>query len=122
AILKKSRSVNQMMKVVGEEGTSAPEFIDYLKGEFFDAVYLQQNAFDKTDESTTADRQAYVYAIVEDVIGRSFEFQNKDEARKFFQELRQIFVTWNSAPFQSEEFKKGEQQIKDKILSVGVSS
>ncbi|MCK5083091.1 MAG: V-type ATP synthase subunit A, partial [Candidatus Omnitrophica bacterium] len=62
-ILKKSNSVNQMMKVVGEEGTSTNEFIDYLKGEFLDAVYLQQNAFDKTDEATSADRQKYIFML-----------------------------------------------------------
>ena len=32
----------QMMKVVGEEGTSIDDFITYLKSEFIDAVYLQQ--------------------------------------------------------------------------------
>jgi len=52
-ILKKSNSVDQMMKVVGEEGISLDEFVDYLKGEFFDDVYLQQNAFDKVDEATS---------------------------------------------------------------------
>jgi V/A-type H+-transporting ATPase subunit A len=122
AILRKSHSVNQMMKVVGEEGMSTHEFIDYLKGEFFDAVYLQQNAFDKTDEATTAERQVYVYGIVEEIIDRDFEFKNKDEARKFFQELRQIFVTWNSAPFKSEDFKKGERQIKEKISATAIAA
>ena len=60
-ILQKSHDVNQMMKVVGEEGTSLPDFTDYLKGEFFDFVYLQQNAFDKVDEATDEDRQKYIF-------------------------------------------------------------
>ena len=38
-----------MMTVVGEEGTSIDDFVIYLKAEFFDAVYLQQNAFDEVD-------------------------------------------------------------------------
>ena len=117
-ILQKSRSVNQMMKVVGEEGTSIHEFIDYLKGEFFDAVYLQQNAFDKTDEATTADRQKYVFGLMEEIIDRPFEFQNKDRARKFFLELRQLIISWNSTPFDSEEFKANEKQIREKISSL----
>ncbi len=120
AILAKSHSVDQMMKVVGEEGTSTSEFIDYLKGEFFDAVYLQQNAFDKTDEATVADRQKYVYALIEEIIERPFTFKDKDEARKFFQELRQIFVTWNSVPFETDEFKQDEKKIRDKLSSIAV--
>ena len=105
AILKKSNSVNQMMKVVGEEGVSTQEFVDYLKGDFFDAVYLQQNAFDKTDEATAADRQKHVYRLITEIIDREFQLENKDAARRFFQQLRQSFVNWNSAAFQSEDFK-----------------
>ena len=38
-----------MMKVVGEEGTSLDDYVLYLKGEFLDSVYLQQNSFDPVD-------------------------------------------------------------------------
>ena len=120
-ILKKSNSVNQMMKVVGEEGTSTNEFIDYLKGEFLDAVYLQQNAFDKTDEATSADRQKYIFMLIEEIIDKPFEFQDKDNARKFFQELSQMFVTWNSIAFDLDEFKANEKQVRDKISNEAVT-
>jgi V/A-type H+-transporting ATPase subunit A len=114
-ILRKSSNVNQMMKVVGEEGISTREFIDYLKGEFFDAVYLQQNAFDKTDEATSADRQKHVYRTITEIIDKEFQFGNKDDARRFFQQLRQSFVNWNSAAFQSEDFKHKEQEVRRAI-------
>ena len=42
AILTRGNEINQMMKVVGEEGTSAEDYIIYQKGELLDAVYLQQ--------------------------------------------------------------------------------
>ncbi|MDZ4242115.1 MAG: V-type ATP synthase subunit A, partial [Candidatus Omnitrophota bacterium] len=115
AILHKSHNVDQMMKVVGEEGTSIDEFVAYLKGEFLDAVYLQQNAFDKTDEATPADRQRYVYDLLGKIIGQEFRFDAKDAARRFFQDLRQIFINWNSTGFQSPEFREIERQITEKI-------
>lgn len=118
SILKKSSGVNQMMKVVGEEGVSTEEFVAYLKGEFFDAVYLQQNAFDKTDEATPADRQKQVFGLIETIIDREFKFDNKETARRFFQELRQQFINWNSSAFGSDDFKKIEQQLHSKIESV----
>jgi V/A-type H+-transporting ATPase subunit A len=117
AILRKSNSVNQMMKVVGEEGTSTSEFIDYLKGEFFDAVYLQQNAFDKTDEATTSERQRHVYSLIAEIIDQPFDFESKDKARRFFQEMRQSFITFNSTIFDSNEFKQSEKLIRDKMSS-----
>ena len=49
--------VGQMMKVVGEEGTSLEDFILYLKSEFLDSVYLQQNSFELTDSYTELDKQ-----------------------------------------------------------------
>lgn len=119
SVLRRSHGINQMMKVVGEEGMSTDEFVDYLKGEFFDAVYLQQNAFDKTDEATSAERQRHVYNLIEGIIDQKFKFPNKDEARKFFQQLRQAFVTWNSTTFQSAEFLQKEQDIRQRIIDPG---
>ena len=118
-MLHKSHSVGQMMKVVGEEGTSTEEFIEFLKGEFFDAVYLQQNAFDKNDEATSADRQAYVFDLIEYILRSPFEFGSKDKARRFFQELRQVFITWNSTEYKSNDFDNSEQTIREKILNGG---
>jgi len=116
-VLKKSNSVGQMMKVVGEEGTSIEEFIDYLKGEFFDSVYLQQNAFDKADEATLADRQIYVFDVVDEILRTTFHFENKESARRYFLELRQIFINWNSCEFQTDDFKSTEKQLRAKLES-----
>lgn len=117
-MLRKSHSVGQMMKVIGDEGTSLDEFVDYLKGEFFDAVYLQQNAFDKTDEATSAERQRYVFDLIHEIINQEFRFENKDRARKYFQELRQVFINWNSSGFQADDFKHNEKLIRDKLSAM----
>ena len=114
--LKRSADVNQMMKVVGEEGTPAPDFIDYLKGEFLDAVYLQQNAFDKVDESSSAERQIYMFVVLEKILDKAYVFTSKDEARACFQELRQLFINWNSSEFMGEDFRRLEREIAAKIV------
>jgi len=114
-ILRKSNNVGQMMKVVGEEGTSGDEFVDYLKGELFDGVYLQQNAFDKADEATSSERQGEVFEVVHKIIMQKFHFEGKDVARRYFQELRQIFINWNSAEYGSEDFKKRKQEVQNKV-------
>jgi len=93
-----------MMKVVGEEGTSLEDFVMYLKSEFLDSVYLQQNAFDPVDAQTPRDRQEYVFDKVWEVLKKRFSFTSKDEARIFFYSLRQLFIDWNYLAWQSEEF------------------
>ena len=110
-ILRSGNEVDQMMKVVGEEGTPISDFIVYLKSEFLDAVYLQQNTFDAVDSGCGADRQKQVFAKILLVLEKNFHFNQKDEARSYFQRLRQHFIDWNYAPWQSEEYKNCEQRI-----------
>ena len=109
--LRKSHDVAQMMKVVGEEGTSLKDYIDYLKGEFFDFVYLQQNAFDKVDEATAAERQSYIFNFIYNILVAEFDFANKEAALHFFQRLRQLFRGWNSLSWKTTEFEEAEKEI-----------
>ncbi len=95
AILRKGNDVAQMMKVVGEEGTSIGDFTAYLKGEFLDAVYLQQNAFNDVDAATPADRQRDMFDVAEIALLADYPFADKGTARKFFQGLTQTFIDWN---------------------------
>ncbi len=110
-VLREGNEVNQMMKVVGEEGTPTSDFVVYLKSEFIDAVYLQQNTFDETDSACGAERQKYAFAKLVQVLEQKFEFSDKDEAHSYFLHLRQEFIDWNYAPWNSEEFRKTEAII-----------
>jgi V/A-type H+/Na+-transporting ATPase subunit A len=117
-ILFRGNEVDQMMKVVGEEGTSIEDFIIYLKAEFLDNVYLQQNAFDEVDAATIKERQIYVFGFVVNILKTSLEFADKDPARKFFQSLRQAFIDWNYRKWESAEFKEAEKKLVKMISEV----
>ena len=114
-ILRMGNDVNQMMKVVGEEGTNIDDFMLYLKSEFLDYTYLQQNTFDKVDGTTDYDRQRYMFSKVLEVLNTEFDFTDKDEARSFILNLRQMFIDCNYLEFQSDEFKAQEAAIMAKI-------
>ncbi len=103
--------VGQMMKVVGEEGTSLEDFILYLKSEFLDSVYLQQNSFDEVDAAADVERQTYVFKLLLKVLGSDFVLESKDEARGYFNQLRQKFIDWNYSVWQGDDFKKNEADI-----------
>ncbi len=93
----KGHEVQEMMKVVEEEGTSMADFVFYLKAEFLDAVYLQQDAFDPVDGASSAERQRHVFARIHDVLAADLAFADKDAARAFFQALTQVTKDWNRA-------------------------
>jgi V/A-type H+-transporting ATPase subunit A len=114
-LLHRSNEVAQMMKVIGEEGTSLADYVEYLKGEFFDFVFLQQNAFDPVDEATSRERQAHVCAFIDTILRARFAFSDKEAALRFFQTLRQLFKGWNSAPWGSGEFSKVQQEIAARV-------
>ena len=114
-ILRRGNEVNQMMKVVGEEGTHIDDFVVYLKSEFIDFVYLQQNTFDKVDGATSRERQVYMFDKVIDVLESTFKFEDKEVARRYFLELRLAFTNLNYAEFQSDKFKELEKAVDEKI-------
>ncbi|MCK5147082.1 V-type ATP synthase subunit A [bacterium] len=113
--LRRGTDVHQMMMVVGEEGTSIDDFSIYLKTEFIDAVYLQQNAFDEVDAAASPDRQKYIFSIVIDILKRSFAFEDKEKARSFFYDLRQKFLDWNYSEFESDKFNAMKKTIIELI-------
>ncbi|RKY52305.1 MAG: V-type ATP synthase subunit A [Candidatus Neomarinimicrobiota bacterium] len=111
SILFMGNEVHQMMLVVGEEGTSIDDFEIYLKSEFCDSVYLQQNSFDKVDGATSPERQTYVFKKVHEILTTKFTFKDKQEARHFFNKLRQLFIDWNYIDMKTEKFKDQEELI-----------
>ncbi len=98
AVLHQGNDVNQMMKVVGEEGTSMEDFVLYLKAEYLDAVYLQQDAYHEVDAATPSDRQQYVFGRLVRILNTRLGFPDKNAARKFFQALTQATKDWNRTP------------------------
>ena len=120
AILRRSIEVNQMMMVVGEEGTSAEDYIIYQKGELLDAVYLQQNSFDPIDAACSPERQKRVFAVIYDVLMRQYQMTDKREIRGFFNQLRQEFLDWHNTEFETEAFEAQQKKLTDYYLSKAV--
>ena len=110
-ILFRGNEVNQMMKVVGEEGTSLEDYELFLKGEFIDSVYLQQDSYDPVDASVSTERQRHVFRVLFSVLVARFDFDGKETARGFFNQLRQKFLDYNGAAWKSEEFARLEGEI-----------
>jgi V/A-type H+/Na+-transporting ATPase subunit A len=121
-LLRRGAEVKQMMAVVGEEGTSITDFTTMLKAEFFDNVYLQQNAYDAVDAATPADRQRFVYDKILTVVNLDFAFADKELARRTLVAAQDLFRNWNYAAWQGEEFKKILGNIDAFIAAKGRSA
>ncbi|MGE4454701.1 MAG: V-type ATP synthase subunit A, partial [Sphaerochaeta sp.] len=112
-ILSRGNEVNQMMKVVGEEGTSVADYITYQKSELIDAFYLQQNSFDPVDASVPPERQKHAFNVLFKVLASEFDLEDKKHVRSFFNTIRQKFLDWNNVESNSERYKQIEGEIEE---------
>ncbi len=110
-LLRAGADVAQMMKVVGEEGTSMDDFLTYLKAEYLDAVYLQQDAFDKVDGATPANRQRHVFDVLTKILRTPMSFADKMAARRFFHQLTQTTKDWNRVAMEDAEFQTLQSRL-----------
>ena len=118
SVLRRGNDVNQMMKVVGEEGTSLPDFVLYLKSELIDAAYLQQNSFDAVDGACNEERQRHVFGVLCGILRTEMKFADRDEARGFFHKLTQTMRDWNGTAWQSDAFAEGEKKVLGEVAAV----
>ncbi len=112
SFVKRGSEVGQMMKVVGEEGTTLDDYVIYQKGEFVDSCYYQQNSFDPVDATVSVERQKNVFALLVEILKSDFNLSDKKDARAFFNGLRQRFLDWNGTPESSEKYGELEKEIR----------
>lgn len=110
-ILRRGNDVHQMMMVVGEEGTSINDFVYYLKGEYLDSVYLQQDGFNPEDAVSDPERQKFMFNKIHTILYTEFNFDLKSDARHFFNELRQMTLDLNYLTVRTDKFAAQEKKI-----------
>lgn len=115
AYIRKSNEVSQMMKVVGEEGTSLDDYISYQKGDLIDYVYLQQNSFDPVDFAASVTRQNDSFSLLSDIVLSDYNLKDKRDARQFFNEVRQLFLDFNAVAENSDEYEKRKKMLIAKV-------
>jgi V/A-type H+-transporting ATPase subunit A len=119
AVLRKGAEVGQMMKVVGEEGTSMDDFVVHLKAEYVDTTYLQQDAFHDVDSATSAERQRHVFGVLVETLRAPLRFADKDAARRFFHGLTQATKDWNRMEMFDKRFKAAEEKLRQTVREAG---
>ncbi|MFO7735622.1 MAG: V-type ATP synthase subunit A, partial [bacterium] len=110
-LVRESTEIGKKMSVVGEEGISTSDMIVYLKGEFYDAAFLQQNAFDKIDTATDIDRQYEQIELVNKVLSKDFDFENHDEARDFFKDFTDKVIQLNYLSKDNSDYETKKKEL-----------
>ena len=118
-LLRQGDGIYQMMQVTGEEGVTLQDFVTYQKATFVDMVYLQQDAFDPVDASTSQARQREAFELVRGLVQRDYPFKDKDEARTFFTRLTGLLKNLNYAPADSPDHAARLAEIEELVETLG---
>ncbi|OBX36332.1 V-type ATP synthase alpha chain [Halomonas elongata] len=115
ALLHEGDEIERMMQVTGEEGISDADFLSQQKATLVDMVYLQQDAFDKVDASTSLNRQKAAMALLIRIVDAPLSFGGKQDIRDVFTRLTDLFRNLNYAEFESDNYWKIRHSI-DELL------
>jgi V/A-type H+/Na+-transporting ATPase subunit A len=110
-ILIRGKEASEQINILGDDGVPVSYHVDFWKSEVIDFVILQQDAFDKVDRSSPIKRQKYMLDKVIDVYNTSFEFETFEEVNPYFKRVINEFKQMNYSGFNSEEFKKHEEEL-----------
>lgn len=102
---REGQRIGDQMKVVGEEDLTTEEFVNFLKAELLDFVFLQQNAFNEVDAGPDISRVARLMKITKRVMDHDFAFTSKNQAREVLTRIQQRLRDWNLTPTDAPEYE-----------------
>jgi V/A-type H+-transporting ATPase subunit A len=111
--LLKGKEVYEQINILGDDSVPVSYHEIFWKAELIDFVILQQDAFDKIDASTSIERQKYMIDKVLEVVNTNFNFENFEMINPYFKRIINAFKQMNYSEFQSEQFKKYEEEINN---------
>jgi V/A-type H+-transporting ATPase subunit A len=99
------------MEVAGEEGISLEDYVLLQKALLVDRVFLQQDAYDPVDVSTSIERQRALLELLWNAFEGRFDFTDREQAREFFARLGVSFRALNSSVWGSPDYRQHHDQI-----------
>ena len=81
------------------------------KSVLLDMVYLQQDAFDAVDATTSRERQVESFGFLKRLIDTNYGFDDRDTARDFFTQLTSLYKNWNYSPMDSNDYTRFRDEM-----------
>jgi V/A-type H+-transporting ATPase subunit A len=114
-ILQRGKETDEQINILGDDGVPVEYHVTYWKSEVIDFVILQQDAFDKIDQSTPIERQQYMLEHVLSLCNADFNFESFTEVGSYFKRIINLYKQMNYSEFNSEKFKKFEKELEEVI-------
>ena len=113
--MQRGKEIAEQINILGDDGVPVEYHVTFWKSELIDFVILQQDAFDDIDCNTPLERQKYMLDRVIKICHTDLNFEDFNEVSSFFKTLINYLKQMNYSEFQSEDFKKYQQQYEQLI-------
>ncbi len=114
-ILLRGKETYEQINILGDDGVPVEYHVNYWKSELIDFVILQQDAFDKIDQSTPIERQEYMLRSLLEICHTDFSFDSFNEVNAHFKKMINACKQMNYSEFKSEKFIKFENELKELV-------
>ncbi|MCR9154071.1 MAG: V-type ATP synthase subunit A [Bacteroidetes bacterium] len=114
-LLSKGIEARDQISILGDDSVPLDYHLDFWKSELIDFAFIQQDSFDAIDMNSSLERQSFQLNRVLEVCDRSYEFEDFSAVSQHYKKLINLFKQMNYSDFNSEDFKKFNQQIEDEF-------
>ncbi|MBM4399543.1 MAG: V-type ATP synthase subunit A [Candidatus Cloacimonetes bacterium] len=114
-VLLRGREAEEQINILGDDGVPLSYHDKKWKNELIDRIILQQDGFDKIDQSTPLERQKYMLELILSVCKTDFHFETFEDVMPFYVQMVNLCKQMNYSEFQSPDFIKYEGDLQTVI-------
>lgn len=114
-LLSKGIEARDQISILGDDSVPLDYHLDFWKSELIDFAFIQQDSFDAIDMNSSLERQSFQLNRVLEICDWSYEFEDFGAVSQHYKKLINLFKQMNYSDFNSEDFKKFNQQIEDEF-------
>ena len=111
----KGREAADQISILGDDAVPLDYHQQFWRSEVIDFVILQQDAFDKIDMNCPIKRQVFMLEHVLQFCRENLEFDSFEEVSEFYKKSINLMRQMNYSEFESEKFKKYQQDMEDLV-------
>lgn len=116
-IVQRGKEAYEQINILGDDGVPVEYHDRYWKSELIDFIILQQDSFDKIDANCPMDRQKFMFEYVMSICNTPFKFTDFEECTAYYKQLINLLRQMNYSEFDSDMFKKYDEQVNELLKS-----
>ncbi|MDD2229274.1 MAG: V-type ATP synthase subunit A [Candidatus Cloacimonetes bacterium] len=114
-ILLRGKEAQEQINILGDDGVPLAYHDKQWKSELIDKIILQQDGFDKVDQSTPMSRQKYMLELILGLCHTEFHFETFEEVMPYYIKMINLCKQMNYVEFEHPDFKRYESELNNVV-------